>query len=45
MTSKAVARARAVARRYLTIGSLDALVRTVESPALDEQWKPLAMTA
>ena len=35
----------AVARRYLTIGSLDALVRTAENPALDEQGKPLAMTA
>lgn len=35
----------AVARRYLAIGSLDALVRTAENPALDEQGKPLAMTA
>jgi transposase-like protein len=34
-----------VARRYLTIGSLDELVRKTAEPNLDEQEKPLAMSA
>jgi transposase len=34
-----------VARRYLTIGSLDALVRKTEDLALDQEEAPLAMTA
>lgn len=34
-----------VARGYLTIGSLDALVRKTEDPALDQEEAPPAMTA
>ncbi len=34
-----------VARRYLTIGSLDALVRTPPDPELEPEETPLAMTA
>ncbi len=35
----------AVARRYLTIGSLEELVQTKPDPELDDEEKPLAMSA